>query len=120
MILKVIEQNFYINYLLLLSFQRAYGEKVAEIPLVATQFQHRRLGMCRILFNELEKVCISSSVQFCGVEVYQRNKRGPRVYSFSCREVYDSLAADSRFLGYVFRLVTMVSDPNEGLLKYIL
>ncbi|WMV35991.1 hypothetical protein MTR67_029376 [Solanum verrucosum] len=91
----------------LVLFSLVYGEKVAEIPLVATQFQHRRLGMCRILFNELEKVCISSSVQFCGVEVYQRNKGGLRVYSFSCREVYDSLAADSRFLGYVFRLVTM-------------
>ncbi|KAG5615979.1 hypothetical protein H5410_015803 [Solanum commersonii] len=34
---------------------RIYGEKVAEVPLVATRFQYRRLGMCRILMNELEK-----------------------------------------------------------------
>ncbi|KAM5565857.1 increased DNA methylation 1 [Rosa sericea] len=33
---------------------RIYGE-VAEVPLVATMFRHRRLGMCRILMNELEK-----------------------------------------------------------------
>lgn len=29
---------------------------MAEIPLVGTRFQYRRLGMCRILMNELEKV----------------------------------------------------------------
>ncbi|KAH0668229.1 hypothetical protein KY285_029435 [Solanum tuberosum] len=42
---------------------RVYGEKVAEIPLVATQFQHRRLGMCRILFNELEKTLAGLGVE---------------------------------------------------------
>ncbi|XP_042042060.1 uncharacterized protein LOC121787416 [Salvia splendens] len=34
---------------------RIYGKTVAEVPLVATRFQFRRLGMCRILMNELEK-----------------------------------------------------------------
>ncbi|KAJ8437944.1 hypothetical protein Cgig2_031460 [Carnegiea gigantea] len=34
---------------------RVYGSKVAEIPLIGTRFQHRRLGMCRILMNEIEK-----------------------------------------------------------------
>uniref|UniRef100_A0A9I9EKT2 PHD finger transcription factor n=1 Tax=Cucumis melo TaxID=3656 RepID=A0A9I9EKT2_CUCME len=34
---------------------RVYGEKVAEVPLVGTRFQYRRLGMCRILMNELEE-----------------------------------------------------------------
>ncbi|KAL3649142.1 hypothetical protein CASFOL_005545 [Castilleja foliolosa] len=34
---------------------RIYGKKVAEVPLVATRFQYRRLGMCRILMDELEK-----------------------------------------------------------------
>lgn len=29
---------------------------MAEVPLVATRFQYRRLGMCRILMDELEKV----------------------------------------------------------------
>lgn len=35
---------------------RVYGEKVAEVPLVGTRFQFRRLGMCRVLMDELEKV----------------------------------------------------------------
>ncbi|KAK9050437.1 hypothetical protein SSX86_030593 [Deinandra increscens subsp. villosa] len=34
---------------------RVYGCKVAEIPLVATRFRHRRLGMCRILMDEIGK-----------------------------------------------------------------
>ncbi|XP_027090268.1 uncharacterized protein LOC113780994 [Coffea eugenioides] len=42
---------------------RVYGEKVAEIPLVATRFQYRRLGMCRIMMNELEKKLIELGVQ---------------------------------------------------------
>ncbi|XP_074302639.1 increased DNA methylation 1-like isoform X2 [Silene latifolia] len=34
---------------------RIYGDKVAEMPLIGTHFQHRCLGMCRILVNEIEK-----------------------------------------------------------------
>ncbi|KAH1159818.1 hypothetical protein AAZX31_11G195800 [Glycine max] len=34
---------------------RVYGKKVAEIPLVGTRLQYRRLGMCHILIEELEK-----------------------------------------------------------------
>ncbi|CAN4101052.1 unnamed protein product [Withania somnifera] len=48
----LLERN---DELITVAVVRVYGEKVAEIPLVATQFQHRRLGMCRILINELEK-----------------------------------------------------------------
>ncbi|KAK7276009.1 hypothetical protein RIF29_17139 [Crotalaria pallida] len=42
---------------------RVYGEKVAEIPLVGTRFQYRRLGMCRILMNELEKMLMKLGVK---------------------------------------------------------
>ncbi|PSS09497.1 Increased DNA methylation like [Actinidia chinensis var. chinensis] len=34
---------------------RVHGEKVAEVPLIGTRFKYRRLGMCRIVMNELEK-----------------------------------------------------------------
>ncbi|XP_061370868.1 increased DNA methylation 1-like [Gastrolobium bilobum] len=34
---------------------RIYGQKVAELPFVATGRMFRRLGMCSILMNELEK-----------------------------------------------------------------
>ncbi|KAK9280503.1 hypothetical protein L1049_014195 [Liquidambar formosana] len=42
---------------------RVYGEKVAEVPLVGTRFQYRRLGMCRILMNELEKKLMELGVE---------------------------------------------------------
>ncbi|KAL3850584.1 hypothetical protein ACJIZ3_012466 [Penstemon smallii] len=48
----LLEKN---NELVSAASVRIYGKKVAEIPLVATQFQYRRLGMCRVLMNELEK-----------------------------------------------------------------
>ncbi|KAI4373387.1 hypothetical protein MLD38_011517 [Melastoma candidum] len=35
---------------------RIYDKRVAEVPLVGTRFQHRLLGMCRVLINMLEKV----------------------------------------------------------------
>ncbi|PKI58473.1 hypothetical protein CRG98_021158 [Punica granatum] len=31
-----------------------FGDKVVEVPLVGTRSQYRRLGMCRLLMNELE------------------------------------------------------------------
>ncbi|KAH9661934.1 PHD-type domain-containing protein [Citrus sinensis] len=42
---------------------RIFGEKAAEIPLVGTRFQYRRLGMCRILMNELEKRLMELGVE---------------------------------------------------------
>ncbi|KAL6555494.1 hypothetical protein OROHE_007166 [Orobanche hederae] len=42
---------------------RIYGKRVAEVPLVATRFQYRRLGMCRILMDELEKKLIELGVE---------------------------------------------------------
>ncbi|PIN25448.1 Histone acetyltransferase [Handroanthus impetiginosus] len=42
---------------------RIYGKIVAEVPLVATRFQFRRLGMCRILMNELEKKLMELGVE---------------------------------------------------------
>lgn len=42
---------------------RIYGKKVAEVPLVATRFQYRRLGMCRVLMNELEKKLMEFGVE---------------------------------------------------------
>ncbi|CAI9106992.1 OLC1v1006253C1 [Oldenlandia corymbosa var. corymbosa] len=42
---------------------RVHGEKVAEIPLVATRYKYRRQGMCRFLMNELEKKLMEFGVE---------------------------------------------------------
>ncbi|KAI4316613.1 hypothetical protein L6164_024578 [Bauhinia variegata] len=42
---------------------RIFGQKVAEVPLVATKFEFRRLGMCSALMRELEKKLIEFGVE---------------------------------------------------------
>ncbi|KAJ7966530.1 increased DNA methylation 1-like [Quillaja saponaria] len=42
---------------------RIHGDKAAEVPLVATRFQFRRSGMCRILMNVLEKKLMELGVE---------------------------------------------------------
>ncbi|XP_073271116.1 uncharacterized protein [Primulina huaijiensis] len=42
---------------------RIHGKKVAEVPLVTTRFKYRRLGMCRLLMNVLEKKLIELGVE---------------------------------------------------------
>jgi len=43
---------------------RIHGQKVAEMPLIATRFKYRRKGMCRLLVSELEKVLSISKLLF--------------------------------------------------------
>ncbi|KAE8655448.1 putative 20G-Fe(II) oxidoreductase [Hibiscus syriacus] len=42
---------------------RVHGEKVDEMPLIGTRFQHRRLGMCSILMNKLERMLMELGVE---------------------------------------------------------
>ncbi|XWS41290.1 hypothetical protein CRYUN_Cryun17cG0068300 [Craigia yunnanensis] len=42
---------------------RIHGLKAAEIPLVATPFQYRRRGMCRLLLQELEKLLTQMGIE---------------------------------------------------------
>lgn len=42
---------------------RIHGLKVAEMPLIATPFQYRRQGMCRLLFKELEKLLVQMGIE---------------------------------------------------------
>ncbi|KAL9233346.1 hypothetical protein vseg_008363 [Gypsophila vaccaria] len=42
---------------------RIHGQKVAEMPLIATPFKYRRQGMCRLLLHELEKMLVELGVE---------------------------------------------------------
>lgn len=42
---------------------RIHGQKVAEMPLIATRFKYRRMGMCRLLVDELEKMLVGMGVE---------------------------------------------------------
>ncbi|CAJ1970650.1 unnamed protein product [Sphenostylis stenocarpa] len=61
----LLEQN---EELISVATIRVFGQKVAEVPLVGTRIQYRRLGMCRILMNELEKVESARNLMQLGVE----------------------------------------------------
>lgn len=42
---------------------RIFGDKVAEVPFIATRFKYRRLGMCKTLMDVLEKKLMSLGVE---------------------------------------------------------
>ncbi|XWS25514.1 hypothetical protein CRYUN_Cryun27aG0074700 [Craigia yunnanensis] len=56
----VLEEN---DDLVSVATVRVYGDRVAEMPLVATRFRDRRRGMCRVLVDELEKNLAKFGVQ---------------------------------------------------------
>ena len=51
------------NELITVATVRICGSKLAEMPLVATAFEHRRLGMCHVLMEELEKQLVDLGVE---------------------------------------------------------
>ncbi|KAK9734681.1 hypothetical protein RND81_04G156600 [Saponaria officinalis] len=92
----LLERN---DELISVAILRIYGDKVAEIPLIGTRFQHRRLGMCRILMNEIEKTLRNLGVRKLvlpaagGVLSTWTNSFGFSIVTDSDR---------SEFLGYTF------------------
>ncbi|KAK9755772.1 hypothetical protein RND81_01G049300 [Saponaria officinalis] len=56
----LLERN---DELITVALLRVYGDKVAEIPLIGTRFQHRRHGMCRVLMNMIEKNLLDLGVE---------------------------------------------------------
>ncbi|MED6217617.1 hypothetical protein PIB30_019384 [Stylosanthes scabra] len=42
---------------------RIYGQKVAEVPLIATRERFRKRGMCQVLMKQLEKLLVELGVE---------------------------------------------------------
>ncbi|KAK4741323.1 hypothetical protein SAY87_024911 [Trapa incisa] len=42
---------------------RVHGQKVAEMPLIATDFDYRKQGMCRLLVHELIKLLVEMGIE---------------------------------------------------------
>ncbi|XP_048136227.1 increased DNA methylation 1 isoform X2 [Rhodamnia argentea] len=78
---------------------RIYGGKVAEVPLVGTRFHYRRLGMCRILMDELEKRLKELGVETLVLPAVS-SVLNTWTTSFGFKKMTDS--ERSQFLGYTF------------------
>ncbi|KAL3750520.1 hypothetical protein ACJRO7_011510 [Eucalyptus globulus] len=78
---------------------RIYGGKVAEVPLVGTRLQYRRLGMCRILMDELEK-----NLKELGVEMLVLPAVSSVLNTWITSFGFKKMTDDERlqFLGYNF------------------
>ncbi|KAJ1430388.1 Zinc finger, PHD-type [Sesbania bispinosa] len=78
---------------------RIHGQKVAELPFVATSEQYRKLGLCRILMNELEKQLTQLGVESM-VLPSSNNAVDTWTNSFDFARMTDS--DKSQFLEYSF------------------
>ncbi|KAF2292083.1 hypothetical protein GH714_009310 [Hevea brasiliensis] len=85
---------------------RIHGLKAAEMPLVATPFQYRRQGMCRLLLHELlkgtimQKVLSSSGLANETKGTCQDSKESS---SSICLEHNYGANIESRFCGLFYR-----------------
>lgn len=87
------------NELVSVAAVRIHGRKVAEVPLIGTRPQHRRLGYCRVLMKELEK-----QLSVLGIE------------RLTLPAVPSSLSICINSL----RFSKMTADDKSGLVKYSL
>ncbi|KAL9238684.1 hypothetical protein vseg_013074 [Gypsophila vaccaria] len=92
----LLERN---DELITVALLRVYGDKVAEIPLIGTRFPHRRLGMCRVLMNEVEKNLLNLGVHKLVLPA-AASVLNTWITSFGFSRVEES--DRSEFIGYTF------------------
>ncbi|GMH11378.1 hypothetical protein Nepgr_013219 [Nepenthes gracilis] len=80
---------------------RIHGQKVVEMPLVATPFKYRRRGMCRLLVHELEKMLINMGIERLVLPAISQ-LRETWLTSFGFTEMSDALRQE--LSGYPFVL----------------
>ncbi|WOG94746.1 hypothetical protein DCAR_0314043 [Daucus carota subsp. sativus] len=79
---------------------RVFGDKVAEIPFIATRFNYRRQGMCKTLMNVLEEKLINLGVKKVVLPAMPSVLDTWTSPSFAFREMTTS--DRSMLLGYTF------------------
>ncbi|GMP62591.1 hypothetical protein CsSME_00024638 [Camellia sinensis var. sinensis] len=77
---------------------RIHGQQVAEMPLVGTHSKYRRLGMCRLLLHELEKMLTQMGIQRLVVPAISELKEIWKSFGFSEMSLPERL----ELLGYPF------------------
>ncbi|THF98922.1 hypothetical protein TEA_028358 [Camellia sinensis var. sinensis] len=77
---------------------RIHGQQVAEMPLVGTHSKYRRLGMCRLLLHELEKMLTQMGIQRLVVPAISELKEIWKSFGF----LEMSLPERLELLGYPF------------------
>ncbi|XP_010270326.1 PREDICTED: uncharacterized protein LOC104606694 [Nelumbo nucifera] len=78
---------------------RVHGQMVAEMPLIATRFQHRQQGMCHLLVNELEKMLSRLGVERLVLPaIPQRTQTWKTSFGFTEMPIEDRLD----LMGYPF------------------
>ncbi|XP_020202031.1 uncharacterized protein LOC109787863 [Cajanus cajan] len=103
---------------------RVFGHKVAEVPLVGTRLQYRRLGMCRILMNELEKKLMQLGVERLvlpavpGVLETWTNSFGfAEMTNFERSQFLDYAFLDFQETVMCQKFLTRIPSPESGLTR---
>ncbi|KAK7372105.1 hypothetical protein VNO80_05474 [Phaseolus coccineus] len=117
----LLEQN---EELISVATIRVFGDKVAEVPLVGTRIQYRRLGMCRILMNELEKNLMQLGVERlvlpavpAVLETWTKSFGFAQMTNFDRSQFLDCAFLDFQETVMCQKLLTRIPSPQSGLTR---
>ncbi|XP_027941263.1 uncharacterized protein LOC114195068 [Vigna unguiculata] len=117
----LLEQN---EELISVATIRVFGQKVAEVPLVGTRIQYRRLGMCRILMNELEKNLMQLGVERlvlpavpAVLETWTKSFGFAQMSNFDRSQFLDCAFLDFQETVMCQKLLTRIPSPQSGVTR---
>ncbi|KAG2391568.1 Increased DNA methylation 1 [Vigna angularis] len=117
----LLEQN---EELISVATIRVFGQKVAEVPLVGTRIQYRRLGMCRILMNELEKNLMHLGVERLVLpavptvlETWTKSFGFAQMSNFDRSQFLDCAFLDFQETVLCQKFLTRIPSPQSGVTR---
>ncbi|XP_014503178.2 uncharacterized protein LOC106763506 [Vigna radiata var. radiata] len=117
----LLEQN---EELISVATIRVFGKKVAEVPLVGTRIQYRRLGMCRILMNELEKNLVHLGVERlvlpavpAVLETWTKSFGFAQMSNFDRSQFLDCAFLDFQETIMCQKFLTRIPSPQSGVTR---